>query len=136
MTVFQGIFQSEGTLEGRGPQRHKLTAARTARSRFSVLVKGYVSVGQQCLENGLFSPFSAVALLLATSPSYPAPPRPAAALEVSDFQGSDLHSYLYHPILSQWEAISPSLQCGFLIFESCVAWLWRGYRFACKPYRA
>ncbi|GAB5501345.1 MAG: hypothetical protein PsegKO_36560 [Pseudohongiellaceae bacterium] len=40
MTVFQGIFQSEGTLEGRGPQRHKLTAGRTARSRFSVLVKG------------------------------------------------------------------------------------------------
>jgi len=49
MNVFQGIFQSEGTLEGRGPQRHKLTAGRTARSHFSVLVKGHGIVGQQWL---------------------------------------------------------------------------------------
>jgi len=33
MTVFQGIFQSEGTLEGRGPQPHEAPAGHTARGR-------------------------------------------------------------------------------------------------------
>jgi len=32
MTVFQGIFQSEGTRDGRGPQPHVAPAGRTDRS--------------------------------------------------------------------------------------------------------
>ncbi len=33
MTVFQGIFQSEGTRDGRGPQHAEAPAGRAARSQ-------------------------------------------------------------------------------------------------------
>ena len=37
MTVFQGIFQSEGTPEGRGLQQNKLAPPGSARSQLGLL---------------------------------------------------------------------------------------------------
>jgi len=37
MTVFQGIFQSEGTRDGRGPQQHATPAGRADRSHTATL---------------------------------------------------------------------------------------------------
>jgi len=47
MTVFQGVFQSKGSPEGRSPQRRELPSGRTARGRFSALINGPETVEQQ-----------------------------------------------------------------------------------------
>jgi len=47
MNAVPGIFHSEGTPEGRGLQRYKLTAGRTVRSCYCALRKRSLAVGQQ-----------------------------------------------------------------------------------------
>jgi len=47
MTAVQGIFHSEGTPEGSGPQRYKLTVGWTIRSCPCALRKRSFTVGQQ-----------------------------------------------------------------------------------------